>query len=64
MFEVGDLVLHEVLVGVVIKVSDDKLVCSCSDYSEHEWAANTCTLITKYSDTLGSFERSIMNAHR
>lgn len=64
MVEVGDLVLHEVLVGVVIKVSDDKVTCSCSDYKEHEWVADTCTLITKYSDTIESFERSIINAHR
>lgn len=64
MFEVGDLVLHDVLVGVVIKVSDDKVACSCSDYKEHEWAAETCTLIAKYGDTIESFERSILNAHR
>lgn len=64
MFEVGDLVLHEVLVGVVIKVSDDKVTCSCSDYKEHEWVAKTCTLIAKYGDTIELFERSILNAHR
>lgn len=64
MYEVGDLILSGILVGVVIQCGGDKVRCSCSDYTEHEFSAQECTLIMKSCDVIKQFEGSIRNANR
>lgn len=60
MFEQGDAVLHDVLVGIVVDVHNDKLVCKCSDGTEKEFEASKCMKVSSYSDTLKSMRNAIL----
>lgn len=60
MFFVGDIVLADVFVGVVVKANSEQLICNCSDGKQHKFSIGDVTLITSYKDMLNSFRRSIL----
>ncbi len=57
-YEIGDVILCGVIVGVVTKPGR-QVVCAGSDGKEHTFNEKNCTLVCSYKDTLIAFERGI-----
>lgn len=64
MFSIGDTVLRDLFIGVVVAVTDREVTCCCADYKQRTFKASECTLVNSSSTTLKAFERSILHANR
>lgn len=60
-FNIGDIVLSDVYVGVVTKPGDDVVMCNCSDGQSHRFANDNTQLITPYQTMLHSFREGILS---
>lgn len=60
MHEIGDIVLYDVFVGVVVGTEGNLLVCNCSDGTVHKFQRDKVTLVTTYKAMLEAFRKGIM----
>lgn len=60
MYEIGDIVLRDVFVGVVVGTEGDTLICNCSDGTVHKFPQDKVGLVTKYRDMLEAFRKGIL----
>jgi hypothetical protein len=59
MFEIGDVIIHDTMVGIVVEVKETSMVCRCSDMRDHEFQTSTCQHLATYKDLLQQFEGGI-----
>jgi len=60
MFEVGDVVLHDLYVGVINDTIGDNVICSCSDGNVRTFSNSDVALMSKYTDVLQILEGAIL----
>lgn len=61
MLKIGDAVLHDIYVGVVIGTDGTNIMCACSDGTVKTFLCESAILISGMSDILKSLRGAICN---